>query len=156
MAKRPTRLSRKVIKKITQALQLGATHKLACQYAGIDRSTFYGWLRKGEQARSGSLLAEFYASVEQAEGEAGVMSLAVVAKAAKQKDWKAAAWLLERRFGFIKASKLELETSSGEREQAAVEGLLADLIGNVDLEPDERAALRKLAERLAGDEGGDE
>lgn len=47
---------------------------------------------------------EFYAAVKNAESMNAVRNLASIAQAAKDGNWTAAAWMLERRHGYTKES----------------------------------------------------
>lgn len=85
---RPTKYTPETVKKITDAIKLGATYKLACNYAGIDYSTFNEWQKTKPK---------FSEAVKAAEGEAAVKWLAKI-EAAAVKSWQAAAWKLERRY----------------------------------------------------------
>lgn len=100
------------------ALQAGAYMETAAALAGIAKSTFYDWLRRGARARgaidAGTLdvddpdheldvqLAEFSDAVRKALAQAEVDMLLVVNKAARGDEdhspqWQAAAWRLERK-----------------------------------------------------------
>lgn len=85
---RPTKYTPETVKKITDAIKLGATYELACNYAGIDYSTFNEWQKTKPK---------FSEAVKAAEGEAAVKWLAKI-EAAAVKSWQAAAWKLERRY----------------------------------------------------------
>jgi hypothetical protein len=85
-------------KKITDAIRLGATYKLAAQYAGISYDAFNEWMVKGEQAQTGAY-CQFRHAVKEAEGAAAVGWLAKIEKAASDGTWQAAAWKLERLHG---------------------------------------------------------
>jgi hypothetical protein len=61
------------------------------------------WLSKGRDASEG-IYYEFYREVKYAEGISAVRSLAAIAQSAKDGNWTAAAWLLERRHGYTKES----------------------------------------------------
>lgn len=88
MAGRKTKYTPETVEKLTQAIRLGATYRLACQYAGIDESTFYQW----QQSKP-----EFLDAITQAEGAAAMKWLAIIEKAANDlPQW--AAWKLERRY----------------------------------------------------------
>lgn len=78
-----------VVKRLTDAIRLGATYELACGYAGISFETFNEW-RKAKP--------EFSEAVKEAEGGAAVGWLARIEQAAKDGTWQAAAWKLERRY----------------------------------------------------------
>jgi hypothetical protein len=95
---RPTKLTPETQKKITDAIRLGATYKLASQYAGISYDAFNEWMAKGEQAQTGAY-CQFRHAVKEAEGAAAVGWLAKIEKAASDGTWQAAAWKLERLHG---------------------------------------------------------
>ena len=75
-------------KRLVDALRLGATDTLACQYAGISTDTLSRWQHAS---------AAFAAVLTRARGELGVGLLATIEQAARL-DWRAAAWKLERRW----------------------------------------------------------
>jgi hypothetical protein len=104
------KLSERRVDKIIEAIKAGATHRLAAQASGIDASTFYEWMRLGKTARRGPL-KELYDRVTEAEGGAALTWLKTIDEASRgcspecdlehehiKRDWKAAAWKLERRF----------------------------------------------------------
>lgn len=86
---RPTKYTEERAGRILQALSLGATHRLACQYAGIDEETFRQWRKR---------FFGFSDRVTEAEGRASVGWLAKIEQAASDGVWQAAAWKLERRY----------------------------------------------------------
>lgn len=85
---RPTKYTPETVKKITDAIKLGATYELACNYAGISYDSFKKW-RNDKPA--------FAEAVQLAEGEAAVKWLAKI-EASAADHWQAAAWKLERRY----------------------------------------------------------
>ncbi len=89
MAGRRTKYTPETVKKITDALKLGATYKLACGYAGIHFDTFNEWVKAKP---------EFSEQVSLAEGTGAITWLAKIEKAATDGTWQAAAWKLERRY----------------------------------------------------------
>lgn len=93
---RPTKLTPEIQQLIVQALSVGTTHKLTCQYAGITETCFYEWLDKGR--RGLQPYAEFTEAVKKTEGRAVVGWLAKIEAAASEGSWQAAAWKLERRY----------------------------------------------------------
>lgn len=75
--------------KLVQAIKMGSTHKLACQYAGMDESTFYRWMQDD---------SEFRNSIKEAEGAGAVELLMLIKRQAHEGSWQAGAWILERRY----------------------------------------------------------
>ena len=78
-----------VIRKVAHAIRLGATYKLAANYAGISEDSFYDYLKAN---------SEFFEAVKKAEGEAAEKWLDLIEKSAGSGNWQAAAWKLERRY----------------------------------------------------------
>ena len=100
MARR-TKLNLAVQNRILQAIQAGSTYEYAAQFAGITRTTLFYWLRRGEEQSSG-IYRTFFNEFKKAEGTACIGSLAVINREARDGNWQAAAWLLERRFGYTR------------------------------------------------------
>jgi hypothetical protein len=86
---RKTKYTPETVKKVTDAIRLGATYELASSYAGISPALFYQWM-KGK--------IEFLEAVKDAEGAGAVGWLARIEQAAQAGTWQAAAWKLERRY----------------------------------------------------------
>lgn len=87
-AGRPTKYTPETVKKIVDAIRVGATFRLACMYGGIDQSTFENWRKK---------YSDFSDAINQAEGQGALTWLARIEEAAKV-NWQAAAWKLERKY----------------------------------------------------------
>lgn len=98
MARR-TKLTNEVQHNIITAIQTGATYEMAASFGNITRATLWLWLKKGQEQSKG-IYRTFFDAFKRAEAQAGVRSLAIVNKAAQDGNWQAAAWLLERRFGY--------------------------------------------------------
>jgi len=110
---RPSKLTPQVQKDICTAIELGATYEDASAYGGITYETFNEWRKAGAAARSGRF-SEFSEAVTRAEAKGRISSLANIRAHAK-KDWKASAWILERRDPDGYGNKLNLK-HSGDRE----------------------------------------
>ena len=93
---RPTKFNEQTRKKILWALRLGNYRKTAAEYAGISERTICDWLFKGAEGET-TEYADFHRDVLEAEQAAEVRALGVIQQAANR-DWKAAAWFLERKF----------------------------------------------------------
>lgn len=92
---RPSKLTADVQDKIVSAIRAGNYAETAAQYAGVDPTTYYRWMVKGEDGPD--LYRQFRHAVKAAESEAEVYAETVLRKAMPD-DWKAAAWYLERKF----------------------------------------------------------
>lgn len=84
---RPTKYSDELATQICKALTAGNTRKDSYTMAGISADTFAAWLKR---------FSAFLVSVKAAEAEARVRNVAIINNAAV-KNWKAAAWWLERK-----------------------------------------------------------
>lgn len=84
---RPSKATAGRIEALLAAIRSGSTREAAAGHAEINRTTLYRWLARNAGLRS---------RVEKAEADAEVRLAAQIAQAAGA-DWRAAAWLLERR-----------------------------------------------------------
>jgi len=96
-AGRPSKLTPATKQKLLDAVALGSTYTKACYFAGITYATFRAWMIRGEAQKTG-IYKDFFDEMKAAEGTAAVGFLANIVEAANKGDWKAAAWLLERRY----------------------------------------------------------
>jgi transposase len=97
---RPTKFTPETIKRLTDAIRMGATYSLACKYAGISYEIFNQW-RNGSGYPQGTTAEEkmqFVDAIQKAEGDAAVGWLTKIEKAANEGHWQAAAWKMERRY----------------------------------------------------------
>ena len=84
------------------AIQKGCTYKAAASAVGVCDKTIYNWLRKGrESTRKNCKYKQFLHATKRAEHERQQFLLERIIEAT-DKDWKSAAWLLERRYGYRK------------------------------------------------------
>lgn len=95
---RKTKLTPELQKKVCEIIKAGNYAKTACILAGISESTFYSWKKQGMNEKSGKYL-EFLESIKKAEKFAEAYFVQLIREAAENSpmNWKAAAWLLERR-----------------------------------------------------------
>lgn len=91
-----SKLTDEVREKVCKAIAGGNYAPVAAKAAGISESTFYSWLKQGEEAKSGKYLV-FLESVKSAEAFAETSAVQVV-QDAMPSDWKAAMTYLERRY----------------------------------------------------------
>lgn len=72
----------------------GATNVDIAKALGISESTFYRWV----STPSTDAERELSESLKKAEADYKNALQGIIAKAAQERDWKAAAWLLERKY----------------------------------------------------------
>lgn len=86
---------RRAFGRIVEALRKGATVGIASQYAGISETTAYQWRARG---RAGDpFYRKFAEDWDEAVSRGAIELLENVRVAGDDGDWRAAAWLLERR-----------------------------------------------------------
>lgn len=93
-----------------EAIRLGATRQIAAKAAGIRVETLYAWLRRGRtsDAPEHEGHRQFVRDLEAAEAADAVEMLERVREAAAEpRNWGAAAWLLERRHGYVRREQVE-------------------------------------------------
>ena len=73
----------------------GASNKDAAALAGIDESTFYKWIKRGEEETKGKFVL-FFQSIKEARAAFREHHRKQIADAGKKGVWTASAWLLER------------------------------------------------------------
>jgi len=104
---RPSKLNRELAEKIIGNMRSGCSLSTATQAAGISITTWKNWEREAEVAamlaqRGESLttrqkdLLDLFGRAHEARTQVEVQSLAQI-RAAGQRDWRAAAWFVERR-----------------------------------------------------------
>ena len=92
------------IERIVEAIKAGLHYELAAKAGGISKGTLYLWLREGKKTGLGNQ-GKLARLVEEAEVETASNLFKIIMGHAG-KDWKAAAWALERRFGMYKENTL--------------------------------------------------
>ena len=157
---RPTKISAKVRARLVEASKLGLTRGLQAEYAGISVSTLQHWLARGRKATSGQY-RQLVAALRASEAEGAFEAMERI-RDGQKKDWRAAAWYLERRHGYRRGGP-----SEARREQAVDELADEDEVQRLrrqlgDVEQANRQALssgsfqayfagQRLARQLAGD-----
>lgn len=133
MARR-TKLTKEITDKIIKAIKTGATYELCAQYAGIAPSTFYLWMKQGRERKSKQKI-EFLESIKRAESMGAIGNLGLIQKSAQDGDWKASAWILERRHGY-KRDRIINQEAQEQSENTFVEKNLRTMLTDqiVDLQ----------------------
>lgn len=138
-AKRPT--PDEVIDELERYIRVGNFIDVSCEAVGIGRKTFYRWMRKGDQAKSG-VHREFCDRIRAAEAQAeimifGKMRTASAAAGAKE-EARALRWTLERRFGWKEQQRTELVVSGNDEAPPVQAAILTKLPA---MTPEQLAAL---------------
>jgi len=122
---RPSKLTDQVTEQVCKAVAMGMTFELAAQYAGISKTTFFRWMRIGEESDEGSPFWEFWHSVKSAESKGALNALTTINRAAVDGSWQAAAWLLERRHKYRKEAPVEEFDTEQLEDEATPEQVIA-------------------------------
>ncbi len=95
---RPAKLNDDVRDRLVAASRLGLTRALQAEYANISATTLQRWLATGRQATKGKFRA-LWLALKQSEAEGAFAAMTRIEEASKT-NWKAGAWLMERRHGY--------------------------------------------------------
>lgn len=148
---RPTALRPEQCQPLIDALHAGATYRDAVGSVGLSWQTWCSWtraIRKGKPVDP--RVADLVAKARNAYHKA-TTSITAQVRVAAAKDWRAAAFLLDHRRGDPKArhdqrrAKWEAEIAENRAKGSHVE--------KVQVTGDARAALAKLLDRAAGEDG---
>jgi transposase len=93
---RPPKYTPEVTQRIVNAIAAGNFLETAAAYGGISYECFNQWIRRGERETDG-IYFQFLQDVHEAKAKAEVTLVATI-KRASTKDWKAAGWMLSRRY----------------------------------------------------------
>jgi len=96
---RRTRCTKAICRDAEKAAALGLSHPLIGKFIGVSHSTIYNWINRGKSEQSG-IYREFLEAVKRGEGKCAALNMATIQKAARGGQWTAAAWVMERRFGY--------------------------------------------------------
>jgi hypothetical protein len=77
--------------------QAGTSYKQAAALAEVSYASLNRWRQQGSQPDAPAEFRNFCNQIEAAEAQAADKLLKIILSAAAERDWKAAAWLLERR-----------------------------------------------------------
>lgn len=103
---RKAKLNADIQKRICALVNGGAPLTTACVASGVSWNTAKVWMSKGRKGLEP--YAEFVSAVKQAKAAWACAATMRITKAG-QEDWRASAWLLERRMKeFARPSKVEL------------------------------------------------
>jgi hypothetical protein len=96
---RPEIITQDLIKEVCNYIAAGFSYSTAAKLAGIAESTFFRWRAMGKLEGAEDIYKIFYIEVEEASAFSEAEALQLVRSSAiKERNWRAAAWFLERRF----------------------------------------------------------
>lgn len=154
MAARP-KFTRDTVDRLLTAVRSGLPFHLAAEAAGISETTFYEWQRGiFPRGADKALKASFSEELTRARGYSAARLMTIIQSAAPD-DWRAAAWILERRFpkDFGK-HVLEVTGDDGGPLQVEVQTLQRVIMKALEAHPDARvdvaSALMDAAEGRRG------
>ena len=93
---RPSKLTPQLQERIIQALRWGNFIDTACLFGGIDKTSFFRYMRIGAQSSEG-IYHDFFWAVNKAQAEGEIFLVHQIRNAATR-DWCASAFMLERKF----------------------------------------------------------
>lgn len=102
---RPSKLTAEIKQKVKELIELGMNYKDVCLSIGITEETFSQWRKK---------YSEFSELVDSANSKVKEISLKSI-RVGEMRDWKAAAWRLERRWPDEYKEKKEIEVKDKPR-----------------------------------------
>lgn len=95
---RPSKLTSELQAEIILLLKAGNFVETACDIVGINKSTFYDWIKKGEKSNNPrNKFKIFQEAVEHAMAWSEARDVALIAKHSEN-DYKASQWRLSRKY----------------------------------------------------------
>ena len=122
---RPTDCTPELTEALCAELKLGMAIRAACQHVGIDDSTYRKWMTRGENGEEPFVTFRTAATRAKAEG---VRALVVTVRKAAASDWRAAAWILERREPDEWSRRVEVTGSEGGPVQVDLRAKIAEVL----------------------------
>ncbi len=134
----PQRLTPDLGNRIISLVRRGAHRETACASAGVTRRTLEMWLERAKGGPHSTRYKRFAEALDKAEAETESVAVSAIIVAGKQ-DWRALAWVLERRGAQRWNSK-----RAAEKKDESRKGTLSDLIA-LRLESADEATAEEVA-----------
>jgi len=148
---RKSKLTPEMQAKIVSYLQGGTYIETAAAAAGIGKRTLFRWLKNATEKGCDPKYKAFADAVEKAQAAANLRDVTLISHAAK-KDWRAAAWRLERRHPKRWGTVQRHEVSGPDGKAVEVKSKPMDLAA---LSPEELLVFRDLMTKAKGGDSVD-
>jgi hypothetical protein len=107
-----TKLNKPTAKAIIDGVKIGVPGHIAAEAVGVDKTTYWKWLKRGEKSKKG-LFFDFFHQIKSAQYQS-IKHAVVVMRTAMKDTWQAAAWWLERQCSEEFGKKVIIEPSAME------------------------------------------
>jgi len=132
---RPSKLTPELQERLCALIATTACSlEAAAAAVGVDDSTIKRWRARGLIEETGPFRA-FCAALSRARARSEAPLAAIVAKAAQQ-DWRAAAWILERRFPDTWGAQVNLVRRFERMSEEELDAYLTERLAEMDREPE--------------------
>jgi len=139
---RPTKLDKDLIRDALAASQMGMSIDLLSDYIGVARSTVFEWIRRGSE-EPGTIYREFSDAVSRGRSQCAALNLHRIQQASAE-DWRAAAWIMERRFGYHRQLDVRAEYKEADRRPIQTGADLDELLSTLGRAEEIRGQLSSL------------
>ena len=138
---RPTDCTPELTAALCAELRLGMSIRAACQHVGIDDSTYRKWMMRGADGEEPFVTFRTEATRAKADG---IRALVATVRKAAQDDWRAAAWILERREPDDWSRRTEITGASGGPVQVDMTALVTQAATAANALPDSALGIPDL------------
>lgn len=137
---RPSKITPELTERVCELIEKGLPYTLVCEAVGINESTFYDWIKKGEIGKKG--YTDFSERVSKSKANYALICLERVNKYADNGSAFCATWLLERRFPNEFGRRESIDIKSKNRNESVNINADVKLKNHAEFE---QAILNKLA-----------
>lgn len=116
------KLTEELAKEAIDLVGGGASNADVIAYLGVSESTFYSWIREPKNKAQ----TELAQGLKKAEAKRKLWHLGRIHQAAKNGDWKASAWYLERRYPneYARTQRIQGEINTIQKPDALTQAIL--------------------------------
>jgi len=144
-----TKFNPETCQQIIEGVKAGYPLKTAAAIAGISKSTFYNWIQRGKERKTGKYV-DFLDSLKKAKEFNKAYHIDRIRTASDKGNWQASAWYLERVYPneFGRRNRVEMEHSGEIKQKGKIE-----VDGKVDVEHEIPGEIIKAFGDLAAHRG---